>query len=36
MGDDPNQRGNSRRWLTREVEVSVRRLQTDQIVDPTA
>jgi aryl-alcohol dehydrogenase-like predicted oxidoreductase len=25
MGDDPNQRGNSRRWLTREVEYSLRR-----------
>jgi aryl-alcohol dehydrogenase (NADP+) len=31
MGDDPNQRGNSRRWLIREVEASLRRLQTDHI-----
>jgi aryl-alcohol dehydrogenase-like predicted oxidoreductase len=31
MGDDPNQRGNSRRWLIREVEDSLRRLQTDHI-----
>ncbi len=31
MGDDPNQQGNSRRWLTREVEASLRRLQTDHI-----
>src|ERR1700677_49120 len=31
MGDDPNQQGNSRRWLTREVEASLRRLQTDYI-----
>jgi aryl-alcohol dehydrogenase (NADP+) len=31
MGDDPNQQGNSRRWLTREVEDSLRRLQTDHI-----
>ncbi len=31
MGDDPNQRGNSRRWLTRELEASLRRLQTDHI-----
>ncbi len=31
MGDDPNQRGNSRRWITREVENSLRRLQTDRI-----
>ena len=31
MGDDPNQRGNSRRWLVREVESSLRRLQTDHI-----
>lgn len=29
MGDDPNQQGNSRRWLTRAVEDSLRRLQTD-------
>lgn len=31
MGKDPNQRGNSRRWLVREVEDSLRRLQTDHI-----
>ena len=31
MGDDPNQRGLSRRWITTEVENSLRRLQTDQI-----
>jgi aryl-alcohol dehydrogenase-like predicted oxidoreductase len=28
---DPNQRGNSRRWIIREVENSLRRLQTDWI-----
>src|SRR6476660_2903047 len=31
MGDDPNQQGNSRRWITRAVEDSLRRLQTDYI-----
>jgi aryl-alcohol dehydrogenase-like predicted oxidoreductase len=31
MGDDPNQAGNSRRWITREVESSLKRLQTDWI-----
>ena len=31
MGDDPNQRGTSRRWLTRELEASLRRLQTDHV-----
>ncbi len=31
MGDDPNRRGNSRRWIVREVEESLRRLQTDHI-----
>jgi aryl-alcohol dehydrogenase-like predicted oxidoreductase len=31
MGDDPNQRGNSRRWIITEVENSLRRLQTDHI-----
>jgi aryl-alcohol dehydrogenase-like predicted oxidoreductase len=31
MGDDPNQRGNSRRWIMTEVEHSLRRLQTDYI-----
>jgi aryl-alcohol dehydrogenase-like predicted oxidoreductase len=31
MGDDPNQRGNSRRWIMTEVENSLRRLQTGYI-----
>src|SRR4029453_6717364 len=31
MGDDPNQRGNSRRWILQEVEASLRRLGTDWI-----
>ncbi|MEV6524402.1 aldo/keto reductase [Longispora sp. NPDC051575] len=31
IGDDPNHRGNSRRWIVREVENSLRRLQTDHI-----
>jgi aryl-alcohol dehydrogenase-like predicted oxidoreductase len=31
MGDDPNMRGSSRRWLVREVENSLRRLNTDYI-----
>ena len=31
MGDDPNRRGNSRRWVIRAVEESLRRLQTDWI-----
>jgi aryl-alcohol dehydrogenase-like predicted oxidoreductase len=31
MGDDRNQRGNSRRWIVREVEDSLRRLGTDWI-----
>jgi aryl-alcohol dehydrogenase-like predicted oxidoreductase len=31
MGDDPNQSGNSRRWIMREVEASLKRLQTDWI-----
>jgi aryl-alcohol dehydrogenase-like predicted oxidoreductase len=31
MGDDPNSQGNSRRWIIREVEASLRRLQTDHI-----
>ena len=31
MGDDPNQWGLSRRWITIEVENSLRRLQTDHI-----
>src|SRR4051812_19759178 len=29
MGEDPNMRGNARRWIVREVENSLRRLQTD-------
>ena len=31
MGEDPNQQGNSRRWIIREVEDSLRRLGTDWI-----
>ena len=31
MGEDPNQTGNSRRWIMREVENSLRRLGTDWI-----
>jgi aryl-alcohol dehydrogenase-like predicted oxidoreductase len=31
MGDDPNERGNSRRWIIHEVEQSLRRLGTDWI-----
>jgi len=31
MGRDPNERGNSRRWLVRECENSLRRLGTDYI-----
>src|SRR5919202_3323424 len=31
MGDDPNRRGNSRRWVMQEVDASLRRLQTDWI-----
>src|SRR4051794_20281657 len=31
MGDDPNESGNSRRWIMREVEASLRRLGTDYI-----
>ncbi len=31
MGDDPNQQGSSRRWITQAVEASLRRLQTDHI-----
>ncbi len=31
MGDDPNMAGNSRRWIVREVDNSLRRLRTDYI-----
>jgi aryl-alcohol dehydrogenase-like predicted oxidoreductase len=31
MGEDPNERGNSRRWIVRECENSLRRLGTDWI-----
>jgi aryl-alcohol dehydrogenase-like predicted oxidoreductase len=31
MGEDPNQQGNSRRWIVREVEASLKRLGTDHI-----
>ena len=31
MGEDPNEQGNSRRWIMRAVENSLRRLQTDWI-----
>jgi len=31
MGDDPNQAGNSRRWIMQEVEASLKRLRTDWI-----
>ena len=31
MGEDPNSQGNSRRWIMRAVEASLRRLQTDHI-----
>jgi aryl-alcohol dehydrogenase-like predicted oxidoreductase len=31
MGDDPNHQGNSRRWIMRAVEDSLRRLNTDHI-----
>jgi aryl-alcohol dehydrogenase-like predicted oxidoreductase len=31
MGEDPNEYGNSRRWIMREVENSLRRLKTDWI-----
>jgi aryl-alcohol dehydrogenase-like predicted oxidoreductase len=31
MGKDPNMRGNSRRWIVRELENSLRRLQTEYI-----
>src|SRR5881227_357226 len=29
MGDDPNEFGNSRRWIIKEADNSLRRLQTD-------
>ncbi len=29
MGEDPNEQGNSRRWIIRAVEDSLRRLGTD-------
>jgi aryl-alcohol dehydrogenase-like predicted oxidoreductase len=31
MGDDPNQFGNSRRWIAKECDASLKRLQTDWI-----
>ncbi len=31
MGDDPNRRGSSRRWIARACEESLRRLRTDRI-----
>lgn len=31
MGEDPNRRGNSRRWITTAVEESLRRLRTDHL-----
>jgi aryl-alcohol dehydrogenase-like predicted oxidoreductase len=31
MGDDPNEFGNSRRWIVREIDNSLRRLKTDWI-----
>src|ERR1700736_5884565 len=31
MGEDVNEYGNSRRWIVREVEASLRRLRTDWI-----
>jgi hypothetical protein len=31
LGEDPNERGNSRRWLIRECDASLRRLGTDWI-----
>jgi aryl-alcohol dehydrogenase-like predicted oxidoreductase len=31
MGSDPNMAGNSRRWIVRECEASLKRLQTDHI-----
>jgi aryl-alcohol dehydrogenase-like predicted oxidoreductase len=34
MGEGPNSRGGSRRWIVREVEESLRRLRTDHIGQP--
>jgi aryl-alcohol dehydrogenase (NADP+) len=31
MGEDPNQQGASRRWITQAMEASLRRLQTDHV-----
>src|SRR6201992_1205887 len=31
MGEDPNRQGNSRRWIMKAVDASLRRLQTDHI-----
>jgi aryl-alcohol dehydrogenase-like predicted oxidoreductase len=31
MGEDPNARGNSRRWITTSIENSLRRLRTDHV-----
>jgi aryl-alcohol dehydrogenase-like predicted oxidoreductase len=31
MGDDPNQSGNSRRWIAKECDASLKRLRTDWI-----
>ncbi|GAA1972353.1 aldo/keto reductase [Amycolatopsis minnesotensis] len=31
LGDDPNRGGNSRRWITRAIEDSLRRLRTDHV-----
>jgi aryl-alcohol dehydrogenase-like predicted oxidoreductase len=31
MSEDPNERGNSRRWITREIDNSLRRLKTDWV-----
>jgi hypothetical protein len=34
MGEDPNQRGGSRKWIVGEVENSLRRLGTEPISTP--
>jgi aryl-alcohol dehydrogenase-like predicted oxidoreductase len=31
MGEDPNEQGNSRRWIVRELEASLKRLGTDHV-----